>query len=61
MDTVTIYQDHAEEWRWRRQAANHEIIGDSGEGYLRKSAAVTMAEHVNGPESEDVHYVIEGD
>lgn len=56
MDKVTIYQDAAEEWRWRRQAANGEIIADSGEGYIRKSAARSMAEHVNG---EDVEYVEE--
>jgi len=59
MDTVTVYQDEAQEWRWRRQAGNNEIIADSGEGYIRRTAAVTMAEHVNGPESEDLRYVIE--
>lgn len=61
MDTVTIFKDANDEWRWHRQAANNRIVGDSGEGYIRKSAAITMAEHVNGPESDEVHYVIESD
>lgn len=32
-----MYQDAANEWRWRLRAANHEIIATSGEGYKNKS------------------------
>jgi len=35
---VTIYQDKAEEWRWRLVANGH-IMADSGEGYTRRRAA----------------------
>ncbi|MBS1808391.1 MAG: DUF1508 domain-containing protein [Acidobacteria bacterium] len=31
-----IYQDHANEYRWRLKAANHEPLADSGEGYTAK-------------------------
>jgi uncharacterized protein YegP (UPF0339 family) len=33
-----MYQDKAEEWRWRFRAANGEPIADSGEGYKTKSS-----------------------
>ena len=39
MDTVEVYRDDVGEWRWRRNASNHEIIAQ-GEGYTRKSDAV---------------------
>jgi len=35
-DTVEIYRDEAGEWRWKRLAANGEIVADSGEGYVNK-------------------------
>ena len=28
-----VYEDQANEWRWGLVAGNHEIFGDSGEGY----------------------------
>ena len=34
----TIYKDVANQWRWRLQAANHEIIAVSSESYLAKSS-----------------------
>ena len=35
--TFYIYQDNADEWRWRLRAANNKIIAVSGEGYVNKS------------------------
>jgi uncharacterized protein YegP (UPF0339 family) len=34
-----IYEDAAEEWRWRLRHRNGNIIADSGEGYSSRSAA----------------------
>jgi uncharacterized protein YegP (UPF0339 family) len=39
MDRVEVYRDDAGEWRWRKVAANGEIIATSGEGYTRKWSA----------------------
>lgn len=36
-DTWEIYQDKADEWRWRRTASNGNIVGASCEGYANKS------------------------
>ena len=33
-----LYADRQGEYRWRLQAANNEVIADSGEGYKQKSA-----------------------
>lgn len=38
---VEVYKDRKGEWRWRVIAPNGRILGDSGEGYKRRSAAVT--------------------
>jgi uncharacterized protein YegP (UPF0339 family) len=46
-DTVTVYQDEAGEWRWRRQADNGEIVATSGEGYTDKTHAGRMAFELN--------------
>ena len=32
-----VYQDRADEWRWRKKAKNDEIVGASTEGYKNKS------------------------
>ncbi|WP_266082016.1 HVO_2922 family protein [Haladaptatus caseinilyticus] len=34
-----LYQDTADEWRWRLVATNGNIIADSGEGYTSKQGA----------------------
>lgn len=34
-----LYQDNADEWRWRLVASNGKIIADSGEGYQSKQGA----------------------
>ena len=31
-----VFQDSADEWRWRLVASNGNIIADSGEGYRSK-------------------------
>lgn len=46
-DKVTVYKDENEEWRWRRRAANGEIIATSGEGYVDMTHAIDMAIRVN--------------
>lgn len=38
-----IYRDNERQWRWRLRARNGNIVADSGEGYVRKSAAVKAA------------------
>lgn len=47
MDTLEIYIDAAEEWRWRRQAPNGQIISVSGEGYTRRGDAEEAARRAN--------------
>ena len=32
-----LYKDKSGEYRWRLQAANNEVIADSGEGYTTKA------------------------
>lgn len=44
-DKWELYQDKKEEWRWRRTAANGNIVGKSSEGYKNKADAVKNAEH----------------
>lgn len=54
MHKVQLYRDESGDWRWRRVAANGEIVADSAEGYTNSRDAREMAEAVNGGE-----YVIE--
>lgn len=44
--TFELYQDRADEWRWRLRHANGNIIADSGEGYARKATAENGIESV---------------
>jgi uncharacterized protein YegP (UPF0339 family) len=41
-----LYQDRADEWRWRLVVANGNIIADSGEGYASKQGAKRGIESV---------------
>ncbi|MFD1634786.1 HVO_2922 family protein [Haloplanus ruber] len=41
-----VYQDNADEWRWRLVVANGNIIADSGEGYASKQGAKRGIESV---------------
>lgn len=34
---VEYYQDGSGEWRWRKRAANGEIVSTSGEGYVNRA------------------------
>ena len=36
-DTFEVYQDKRGEYRWRRKAANGQIVGASSEGYTKKA------------------------
>lgn len=47
-DSIRFYRDERHEWRWRREAANGEIIAVSGEGYLSLQHCIKMAVSVNG-------------
>jgi uncharacterized protein YegP (UPF0339 family) len=38
MGSFTKYKDTRQQWRWRLQAANNQIIADSGEGYSTEYA-----------------------
>jgi uncharacterized protein YegP (UPF0339 family) len=40
--TFVIYKDRKMEYRWHLLARNKKIIGDSSEGYKRKSQVVKM-------------------
>lgn len=42
-DRVELYPDAERKWRWRRVAANGEIVADSAQGYTRKSTARSSA------------------
>jgi len=44
--TFELYQDRADEWRWRLVHDNGNVIADSGEGYDRKAGARTGIESV---------------
>jgi uncharacterized protein YegP (UPF0339 family) len=47
MDRVTVYEDEAGEYRWRRQSENGEVVSASGEGCRDKRHAERMAKEVN--------------
>ncbi|MBX0286935.1 YegP family protein [Halomicroarcula sp. F28] len=49
-----IYEDRAEEWRWRLRHRNGQIIADSGEGFGKRSGAVASIERVkrHGPAAD---------
>jgi uncharacterized protein YegP (UPF0339 family) len=44
--TFELYEDSADEWRWRLRHWNTEIIADSGEGYSSQQAARNGIESV---------------
>lgn len=44
--TFELYEDHADEWRWRLIHQNGNIIADCGEGYSSKRAALNGIESV---------------
>ncbi|SDZ97979.1 Uncharacterized conserved protein YegP, UPF0339 family [Haloplanus vescus] len=37
--TFELFEDAADEWRWRARHQNGEIVADGGEGYASKSGA----------------------
>ncbi|SFS11487.1 Uncharacterized conserved protein YegP, UPF0339 family [Halomicrobium zhouii] len=53
-----IYEDRAEEYRWRLRARNGETVADSGEGYSRRAEARAAVDrvkrHVPGADEESV-------
>lgn len=53
---LELYEDAADEHRWRLVAGNGEIVADSGEGYTRASDAKEAAVR----EFPDVPFIEEG-
>lgn len=52
--TFEVYQDRADEWRWRLVHRNGNIIADSGEGYSSRQNAEKGVESVkrNAPDAD---------
>ncbi len=52
--TFEVFQDRADEWRWRLRHRNGNILADSGEGYSRRKDAINGLESVqrNAPGAE---------
>jgi uncharacterized protein YegP (UPF0339 family) len=50
-DKFEVYQDKRGEYRWRRKAANGQIVGASSEGYKKKGDC--EANMNRGPEGSD--------
>ena len=46
VDYVELYQDEANEWRWRAVSNNGNVVADSGEGYKRYSDAENAAQEL---------------
>jgi uncharacterized protein YegP (UPF0339 family) len=45
---VEVYRDRKSKWRWRLLAANgSDILGDSGQGYIRKGYCLRRAGELN--------------
>lgn len=42
-DKIHVYEDEAEEFRWKRVAPNGEIVSDSSEGYESETGATEAA------------------
>ncbi len=50
--TFEVYEDNAEEWRWRLVHENGNVLADSGEGYTRRrdvERAIESVKHNVGP------------
>ena len=52
--TFELYQDAADEWRWRLRHQNGNIIADSGEGYASAEKAKQGIDSVkqNAPDAD---------
>lgn len=46
-DHVEVYQDTDGEYRWRRVAANNQIVSVSGEGFVKHGYALESAKSYN--------------
>jgi uncharacterized protein YegP (UPF0339 family) len=49
---VHVYRDAAGKYRWRAVAGNGEVIGDSGQGYVRRGYCAGMARKRRNPDAE---------
>lgn len=50
-----VYQDRANQWRWRLFAGNNRIIADSSEGYHNKQDCLHAIGLVKGSSQAPVH------
>lgn len=41
--TVIVYSDQAGNWRWHGKDSNHEVVAESGEGYISKDYCLDAA------------------
>jgi uncharacterized protein YegP (UPF0339 family) len=48
---VVVYKDAAGKYRWRAVARTGEVVGDSGQGYVRRGDCAGMAKKRN-PDAE---------
>ena len=51
-DTIEVYKDAADRWRWRYVAQNGNVLADSGQSYTRRVDAVRAALEQAGLEAE---------
>lgn len=51
---IEVYPDKAEEWRWRRRAANNRKSATSGEAFSSRSAAIKAAREERKPDERIV-------
>jgi uncharacterized protein YegP (UPF0339 family) len=58
-DKVTLYQDKADEFRWRRQATGNSEVISGGEGYGRPQDVQRGAQRANLDLSSESFYVEE--
>lgn len=45
---IDVYQDKANQWRWRFRGGNNETMADSGEGYQERMDMFRALEMVTG-------------
>jgi uncharacterized protein YegP (UPF0339 family) len=55
----TVYQGANEDWYWRLNAANGNIVANGGEGYKNRNVAVKMMENVTSAFPERLELVLE--
>lgn len=60
-DNWIFYRDAANEWQWKRFAANGEQVGGSTEGYKNKADCIANATRNGWTEDQQTEWEIEKD